>query len=100
MSYMRYGADLRWFNGTSEEYVYGSINKEDEQIMCGWAGDTFKNPIQWIELVARIVYRETKDMEFVDFMVRKLAKDYGVEQHLHDDVVERLEDRIRRALCY
>lgn len=86
MSYMRYGSELRWFKGTSNEYIYGTIDKDGNPMLYDWRG-AFNDPTQWIELIARMLYRETHDLKFVNHVVHKLAIEYCVSRHLRDEVL-------------
>jgi hypothetical protein len=91
MSYMRFGTNLRWFEGKSEEYIYGTSDTvyPDRIKLCDWKhcvkgghGDE-----QWIELVGRILYRETTDREFCNAVVEKLAKKYKVTDKLRHEYI-------------
>jgi hypothetical protein len=85
---MRYGHKLRWFEGNSEEYIYGSGNNELydwDGCVSGMHGDE-----QWIELVGRILFRETKDRNFCNAVVEKLAKKYEVDDKLRENYIHPL----------
>jgi hypothetical protein len=84
---MRFGSPLRWFNKNSTEYIYGMGQKDvngDHEIY-DYRGVFRRDPCQWIELVGRILYRETKSIEFSDYVVEKLAVDYGVDNELRSE---------------
>lgn len=82
MSYMRFGAKLRWFEGTSKEYIYGgSDNELYDWHSCVSGGDGNE---QWIELVGRMLFRETGDRKFCNAVVEKLAKKYKVDNKLRE----------------
>jgi len=85
MSYMRFGNKLRWFNGNSEEYIYGSANN----VLIDWEGCVSgeHGEEQWIELVGRILYHETKDRNFCNVVVEKLAKKYNVDDKLREKYI-------------
>ena len=88
MSYMRFGHKLRWFEGNSEEYIY-CADKDTlidwEGCVCGGHGNE-----QWIELVGRILFRETKDRRFCNAIVEKLAKKYKVDNKLREKYIHPL----------
>jgi hypothetical protein len=85
---MRFGSKLRWFNETSQEYIYGSANNE----LFDWRGCVSgeHGNEQWIELVGRILYRETKDRDFSNAVVEKLAKKYNVDGKLRETYIHPL----------
>lgn len=84
MSYMRFGKKLRWFDSDSKEYIYRSEDKLVDWKRCISGKDGNE---QWIELIGRMLYRETQDREFCNVVVEKLARTYKVSNKLRPNYI-------------
>jgi hypothetical protein len=87
MSYIRYNSPLRYLKGISSSYVFPSYrrNKEDEtDSYVEDYDDKFADKATLIDLVCRIVERESEDQNFAFRIAKALAKHMGVENMMRE----------------
>lgn len=73
MSYMRTSYPLKYFKGESKSYVFF----DGYSIMD--YGDKYDDDKSFIELIGRIVLRETNDKEYAEKIIKTLAKKMNIK---------------------